>query len=141
MKQRDQQAIAAEQDALVGLVREQPLVRGGELGGQRQRDLRGFQRIAGQRMRGAREIALEYRPERDGGRVELLGELQAARVRDRGPVGGGQRIADHAGGFDRFPLHRFVDPRLDLRRPRFGRMGGAFVDWREAEGEAQERRQ
>ena len=78
MNQRNQQAVAAEQDALVGFVREQPLVRGGELGGQRQRDLGRFQRTAGQWMRGAREIALEHRPERDRGRVKLLRELQSA---------------------------------------------------------------
>ena len=136
MDQRHDQSIAAEEKALVGLLREQVLVGGGQLAGQNQRCLGRFERVAGQRMRGTREMALEIEPERQGGRIEFFGKLEALRFGKRDAIDGRQRVADRAGGFDRVALEHFVQPWLDARGPRLRRMRGTrFQTWQaEREG-------
>ena len=62
MDQCHRQPVAAKKNALVGLLRQQVLVGGGELRGEDQRGLGRFERVAGQRVRGPRKMPLELRP-------------------------------------------------------------------------------
>ena len=85
MDQRDQQAVAGKQDALFGFVREQMLVGGCKLGREDQRRLGRAEGIAGKGMLRVGEIAFQIRPERQGGTVIALGELEPPAFRERDP--------------------------------------------------------
>ena len=132
--QRDQNPVAGQDRALRCLVREQMLVGRRELGRQRQRGLGRGQRVAGQRMLGPSEVTLQVRPQADRGRVVALRQLEAARLRQRDPVGRCERVADGRCGLDRVALERFLQPRSDARRPRFRRIRRAGFYGGEAQG-------
>ncbi len=134
MHERDHEPLAAERDALVRLVDQQVLVGDCELRGERERGLRGFERIARQRMRGAHELALERGPQRGRCLPVLLGELEALAVAHFDAVGGGERIADQPRRFRRLALAHILQPRHDFRRPDFRRIRRMGVDGRQRQG-------
>ncbi len=135
MHQRDQEAVAAEQHALVRLALEHALVGHEELQRETERDLCGVQRFAGQRMRGACELRFELRPQCVGRVPVPLGKLEPARVAHGDEIGRGERIADETGRLDRIALQRGVEPCENLRWAGFRRVGRLGIDGGKAERE------
>ena len=135
MDQRDQQAIAREQNALFGFVREQMLVGGCKLGGEDQRRLGRAERIAGQGMLRAGEMTLQIRPQRQRGTVIPLGQLEPPAFREGDPIGGRQRVADHARCLHGIALERFLEPRLHACGPRFRRIRRTGLQRRKTQGQ------
>ena len=96
MHQRDQQPLAAEQHALVGLAREQVLVRGGELAASVSAALAASSASPVSGCARARNAVLEYGHSVVRGVPVFLRELEAPRVAHRHAIGRRERVADRA---------------------------------------------
>jgi len=106
----DHEPLSAQRNPLVRFAAEQMLVRSRELACQRQRRFRRFERVAAQRMRGARELLFELRPENVGRLPILFGKIEALRIAHRDAVGRGQRVADEACGGGGIALAHVLEP-------------------------------
>ena len=83
----------------------------------------------------AGEMPLQIRPQRQGGTVIPLGELKPPAFRQGDPVGGRQRVADHACRLDGIALERLLEPGLHACGPRLGRIRGMRIQGRKTQGQ------
>ncbi len=133
MHKRHHQPLPAQRDPLVRFVDEKVLERGRELARERQRRLRGLQRLSGQRVRSAHELFFEHGPERCRRRPVLFGKFEAFAVAHRDPVGGRKGVADHMRRVGRVAPQRLVQPQSDLGGADFGWIGRTGIDRRQRE--------
>ncbi len=132
--ERNQEAVAREQNPLLRFVQQQTLVGNGKLVAKSERRFRRLQRIAGEGVRCLRKLFFELWPQRGGGRPVSLRQLEALRVAHFDPVDRRQRIADDPGGLDGVAGQKTVEPGKHLGGTNFRRIGRPRINGRQADG-------